>query len=265
MDPAHKERLLASFGAYLDTVGEAPQDAAAPVETEAASREPGAAAAGDAAPDLFTLLAEVATLKNEVKRESRQVKTALDEFRELFDALRDANARAADEQQRRREQEQTAHRRGHKDLLLELLELRDRLAAGHEHAASYRPRGLFGRRRARALAASMAEGLAMNLRRLDETLARRGVHPLPALEQPFDPHRMHAAEVTDDPEIPAGQVVAELRTGFLLDEQVLRTAEVVVNRPGSSSGRQAPPRPSAAAAGPSPPASMPADACSTQP
>ncbi len=39
----------------------------------------------------------------------------------------------------------------------------------------------------------------MNLRRLDETLLRRGVRPLAALGQPFDPHTMHAAELASDP------------------------------------------------------------------
>jgi molecular chaperone GrpE len=77
----------------------------------------------------------------------------------------------------------------------------------------------------------MAEGLAMNLRRLDEILARRGVEPLPALGRAFDPHRMHAAELASDPQRRVGEVLAELRPGFLLDGELLRSAEVVVNRP----------------------------------
>ncbi len=218
MDDAEKDALAARFRAYLDLPP-------APSLWSDAEDQPAAA------PDLFSLLGEVAALKNEVKLESRQLKGALDEFRDLFDALKTAHERLADEQQRRREQDRAAQARERKDLLLELLELRDRLQAGHGGAAGYRPRGLLGRHQARTFATAMAQGLAMNLRRLDETLARRGVQPLPALGRPFDPHRMHAAEVESDPARSAGEVLRELRAGFLLDGELLRPAEVVVNRP----------------------------------
>jgi molecular chaperone GrpE len=221
MDEAAKEALVERFRAYLeDTTG---------------ADEPDDEAGGEGEPDLFTLLAEVAALKNEVKLESRQVKSALEEFRALFDALRESNARLSDEQERRREQERAARRRAQKDLLLELLDLRDRLQAGHDQAERFRP-GWLTARSAGAFVASMAEGLAMNLRRLDENLARRGVRPLPALGQAFDPHTMHAAELASDPQAPEGRVLRELRKGFLHDGRLLRPAEVVVNRPSRHSG-----------------------------
>jgi len=240
VDRATKDALAERFRAYLDQPPAVVGANAGPHgdAQDEQPRAPDAPETPDAppdipkgTPDLFSLLAEVAALKNEVKLESRQVKTALDEFRGLFEALQSANTRLEQEQQRRREQERGARTRERKELLLDLLELRDRLDAGHGSAAGYRPKGLFGRRQARGFAAAMAEGLAMNLRRLDETLARRGVRPLPALGEPFDPHRMHAAELAFDPKIPVGQVIAERRSGFLLDGELLRAAEVVVNRP----------------------------------
>jgi molecular chaperone GrpE len=72
--------------------------------------------------------------------------------------------------------------------------------------------------------------MAMNLRRLDETLARRGLRRLAAVGNPFDPQTMHAAELARDPGRPNGQVVTELRPGWLLHDRLLRAAEVVVNR-----------------------------------
>ncbi|MCF8016775.1 MAG: nucleotide exchange factor GrpE [Chromatiaceae bacterium] len=216
MDSTTKDALAERFRLYLDQ----PPEALVAAEQALAD-----------APDLLSLLAELTALKNEVKVESRQVKTALDEFRGLFETLQSAQSRLEQEQQRRREQERSARARQHKELLLDLLELRDRLHAGHGSAAGYRPKGLFGRRQARRFAAAMAEGLAMNLRRPDETLARRGVRLLSAPGEPFDPHRMHAAELGFDPELPVGQVIAERRPGFLLDDELLRAAEVVVNRP----------------------------------
>jgi molecular chaperone GrpE (heat shock protein) len=41
---------------------------------------------------------------------------------------------------------------------------------------------------------------------------------------------MHAAELAHDPQRPHGEVVAELRSGWLLHGELLRPAEVVVNR-----------------------------------
>jgi molecular chaperone GrpE len=215
MDEAAKEMLVARFRAYLDSAG--------------AELDHGDEAANASVPDLFTLLAEVSTLKNEVKLESRQVKSALEEFRALFNALREAHARLVDEQERRRQQDQVARQQTQKDLLLALVDLRDRLQAGHEQAVRFRPGWLTGRS-ATGFVASMAEGLAMNLRRLDEILARRGVRPLPVLGQTFDPHTMHAAELAHDPESPEGLVVRELRKGFLYGDRLLRVAEVAVNR-----------------------------------
>jgi molecular chaperone GrpE len=222
VDAAMKEALLRRMRLYLDQVE-------VPEQTDAAVA--GLAEENPEAPDLFSLLSELAALKNEVKLEARQVKGALDEFRGVFEALETANRRAEQEQQRRREQARALRAREYQDLLLGLLDLRDRLQAGQGAAADYRPKGLFGRRQARELAASMAEGLAMNLRRLDEILARRGVQPVPALGRLFDPRQMHAAELASDPQRRLGEVLAERRPGFLLDGALLRPAEVIVNRP----------------------------------
>jgi molecular chaperone GrpE len=229
MDEATKEALIDEFRAYLDAVSDRETDAGADTETDT-NTETETDADGQDAPDLFSLLAELAALKNEVKLESRQVKGALDEFRGLFDTLRETGARLADEQERRCEQSRAADREGWKDTLLSLLELRDRLQAGHDQAAGFRPGWLARRGRAAQQVASLAEGMAMNLRRLDETLARRGLRRLAAVGHPFDPQTMHAAELARDPARPNGQVVAELRPGWLLHDQLLRAAEVVVNR-----------------------------------
>ncbi|NEV63959.1 nucleotide exchange factor GrpE [Thiorhodococcus minor] len=223
MDAHLRDQLTASFRDYLDAADDARHSA------------PDA----KATPDLFTLLAEVSALKNEVKLESRQVKTALDEFRGLFELLRDKQAQLDEEQAQRRSAERTREQQAQKDLLLELLEVRDRLEAGQLQARRFKP-GLLGRRKAKPFVASMAEGMVMNLRRLDESLTRRGVSHLPVVGRPFDPHTMHATGVVADPEIPVGQVVEELRKGFLHGDTLLRPAEVVVNRAPAKSRHEKP-------------------------
>ena len=225
MDPATREQLLARFAAYLDAVAE--PAAAEPGESD---RSAGSAGTQTPAPDLFTLLAELAALKNEVKIESRQVKGALDQFRDAFDLVRQAQARLEETELQRLEAAQRNQQTAERDLLLELLELRDRLQAGRDQAHRYSPGWLARRGKADVFVAGMAEGMAMNLQRLDDILARRGVRPLRVLGLRFDPQTMHAAEAGKDPGQADGLVLAELRRGFVQGQRLLRPAEVVVNR-----------------------------------
>ena len=189
----------------------------------------------DEAPDLFTLLAELAALKNEVRIESRQVKAALDEFSAVFDTLR-ANAERLQEQIDRQYERAGAERReGEQALFLELLDLRDRLAAGEEQAGRYAPGWLERRSGAVLFVSGMAEGMALNLRHLDELLARRGVRRLDALHHPFDPHTMRAVETGWDKTRAEGVVLQVTRAGYLREGRVLRLAEVIVNKENKAS------------------------------
>lgn len=213
MDAAAKEQLVDRFRAYLE-----------------ASDTPAAETGEADSPDLHTLLAEQAALKNEVKLESRQIKAALDQFRELFDTLRQTNTRLGEELERQQQWARDQQRETERALLLELLELRDRLRAGHEQARRYRPGFLARRGGAGAFVSGMADGSAMNLARLDDILARRGVSPLSSVGKAFDPHTMHAAEAVQEPGRRDAEVVAELRTGYLQHDRLLRPAEVIVNK-----------------------------------
>lgn len=222
MDLATRERLLERFAAYLDAQP-GPGESDLDPSTQAAGPEP-------QAPDLFTLLAELTALKNEVKLESRQVKGALDQFRDAFDLVRRTQGRLDEGEAERRESDRRAREASERDLLLELLELRDRFQAGYDQARRYDPGWLARLGKADSFVAKMAEGMGMNLGRLDDTLARRGVRPLRALGQRFDPQTMHAAEAGWDSSQADGLVLAERRRGFLQGERLLRPAEVVVNR-----------------------------------
>lgn len=225
MDPATREQLLSRFAAYLDAVTES-----APAEPGDLEQPAGSAGPQTPAPDLFTLLAELAALKNEVKIESRQVKGALDQFRDVFDLVRQAQTRLEETELQRQEAERRNQQTAERDLLLELLELRDRLQSGCDQARRYNPGWLARRGKADAFVAGMVEGMAMNLQRLDDTLARRGVRALRVLGQRFDPQTMHAAEAGQDPAQADGLVLAEVRRGFVQGQRLLRAAEVVVNR-----------------------------------
>jgi len=215
MDPSVRAQLLERFSAYLDGV----DDTAAPAE-----QEPGVA------PDLYTLLSELAGLKNEVKIESRQVKGALEEFRQVCETLRQDNERLGGELERRGEEVRRECDRDERDLLGELVEVRDRLHAGAEQARRYRPSWLARRGGAGEFVAGMAEGLAMSLRRFDDVLARRGVRALDVVGRAFDPQTMQVGELAEDAAHADGEVLGELRRGFRHRDRLLRPAEVVVNK-----------------------------------
>ncbi|PWF47850.1 nucleotide exchange factor GrpE [Massilia glaciei] len=212
LDPDARERLIAQFEACLD------QDGAAD------------APAGEAV-DLRDLLAEVAMLKNEIRLESRQFKGMLDEMRALGESLRGQNERLARELERAREQAAGAAREAGRGPLLDMLDLHDRLRAGVEAGAAHRP-GLLARLApgSARLAASLAEGQALTLQRLDETLARHRVRPLEVLGRPLDPHQMRAVGVEAVAGTADGIVLREARRGFFLDGELLRAAEVIVNK-----------------------------------
>ena len=217
MDTEIKEQLLEQFRAALDTLPEAP-------EADAAGRRT----------DLYSLFAELVALKNEVRLESRQVKTALDEFRAVFETLQASQTQLGGELDRARTAIPEQRRAALKPLLLELVELRDRFEAGLRVLNHYRPtlwvRLLGRRRRERDLLQAVAQGQDISLRRLEQLLNAQQVVALPAEGQPLDPHTMRAAELDQRPDLDNGIVTEELRRGYLWQGELLRLAEVKVNR-----------------------------------
>lgn len=186
MEANRKEDLIARFRAYLER------------DAETQDTDP-------AQPDLYTLLAELAALKNEVKLEARQVKTALDQFREVFETLRQTNDRLEQESVRLREREGLARQETERELLLEVLDIYDRLQAGHDQARRFVPSWLARRSGADAFIQSLADGQDLTLRRIEDLLNRRGVYGL------------------------------ETRRGFSRHNRLLRPAEVVVNKQAKDS------------------------------
>lgn len=79
-------------------------------------------------------------------------------------------------------------------------------------------------------AAGLAQTLELILRKVDNALGENGVSPIEAVGNEFDPSTMSAAGTCEQPHLPNGTVVEELRGGFLLDGRILRSAEVIVNK-----------------------------------
>ncbi|MFO0926830.1 MAG: nucleotide exchange factor GrpE [Gemmataceae bacterium] len=85
------------------------------------------------------------------------------------------------------------------------------------------------RRTAEALDAVIT-GYEMSLERVERALERHGLEPIPAVGEPFDPETMEAVEAVADSGRPAGEVLDEVRRGYLYPGRVFRYAQVRVAR-----------------------------------
>jgi len=233
VDQATKDALLNRFRSYLEGLGDESDEPAHP---------------GDEAADLHSVFVEIAALRNEARAQSRLTKEALDQFRGVFETLRGNGAvleqQLKDAKAREKEQSRVVLR----PFLLDIIDIRDRLAAA---VAATPPqsgqapflRQVFGllasRRQPEAQASDpWREGLAMTLRRLDQALAARGVTPIALVGRPFQPALARAVSVVEDETVADGTVTAELHAGFLFEGEVLRPAEVTVARRAQTADRR---------------------------
>jgi len=75
----------------------------------------------------------------------------------------------------------------------------------------------------------ITSGLDMVQKQLLGILAKYGVEPIAALEQPFDPNFHEAIMQQPSAEHPEGTVVAELGKGYKIHDRVLRPSKVAVS------------------------------------
>ena len=175
----------------------------------------------------------MATLKNEIRLESRQFKSMLEEMRNFGESLRLQNDKLNQELERARAQAAAVKQKAERGLLLDMLDLRDRLQAAADANTAHRP--AFWSRLVPGemlFVASMAQGLGLTLQRLDDMLTAYRVRQLEVLDLALDPHTMRAVGVETVSEKPDGVVLRVARRGFFHEGVLLRAAEVIVNKKG---------------------------------
>ncbi len=212
METHNKSLLLKQFSQYLEAV-----------EIESETEET----------DLYSLYTEMAALRNEVKTEARQFKTALEHFKSGFDVLEQANTKLSKELDTVRLQQEEQHRELTRNFLLDILDIYDRLAAGKNIVENYHPVSSFfnsSHKHDTTFINSMLEGQAMSIRRVLQLMEKHQVVPMQVLSRPLDPHTMIAVEISNNPDLDDGIVIEELRKGFTIQGEVLRLAEVKVNK-----------------------------------
>lgn len=113
--------------------------------------------------------------------------------------------------------------------LLPFLEIRDALERGRNAAAAVARADGWWRRPGVGIE-GIVQGYELALERFDRALNLLGVQRIPTVGHRFDPHTMTAVEARCLPEAEAGAVIEEFLSGFVREGEVIRAAEVVVNR-----------------------------------
>ena len=213
MDAEDKQQLIDEFRACLDDWDE--------VDTEPVDGEPRV--------NLALLFSELSVLRNEVRVEARQFKTALDEMRALTEILGEQNRRLTRDLERAREAEGNAQRQAERGLLLDMLNVRDRIAAAVDVFLAYRakPSSLLARLAAgeTRLAQGLGAGIELTLRRLDDLLVERRVRAIEAIGSRLDPNTMRAVGAESLANSAPGEVLKEVRRGYMRDHELLRPEE----------------------------------------
>jgi molecular chaperone GrpE (heat shock protein) len=83
-------------------------------------------------------------------------------------------------------------------------------------------------RRARGFLESIITGYTMSLQRVERALHQHGLESIPSVGWPFDPERMEVLEAVTDSGRPAGEVLDEVRRGYLWHDRIFRCAQVRV-------------------------------------
>ncbi len=179
--------------------------------------------------DLYTLLMEFTTLRQEIKFQNREQNNTLRMQQSFIDSLKETLKLLKDRTSKLETLEERIRLTSEKKTVLPFLNIRDGLIRGlkaAKAAAAIRrlfvrpPQGIEG----------IVEGYEMALRRFDRALTYVGITPVTALDRPFDPATMRAVGQESDPQKEAGIVIEEQVGGFVRQDEVIQTAEVIVNK-----------------------------------
>lgn len=246
----NKHHILEQFSQFLDEV---PSESTDPGSDTSANTGANTDSQTEDTTDLLSLFQVLYVLKNEVKIESRQVKTALDEFKGVFGVLNDNQSylqRTIDSQQQQLNQQlEQQHQRLLKPLLLALIELSDRLSRSIDAAVVAPPFGGLARlkhtmaqrlwpKTAQKLQ-TIVKGQQITLRQLQSVLATHQVDAIPCIDQPYDPTLMKVVATGSDLNKANNTVLDDQLTGYLWQGRLLRLAEVSVNKHIQNAGRTA--------------------------
>lgn len=178
--------------------------------------------------DLYTVLREFTALRQEIKLQNREqnksVRTLtafMESYQQSEKTLRDTNAQI-------HLLEEKIRLSCEKKLILLFLDVRDALARGLQSGREITMQRRWLRPPPKGFE-SIVEGYEMALRRFDRALNQAGVKPLATVGEPFNPQLMRAVGKSADNTVSQEVVTQEILSGYVRNDEVIRTAEVIVN------------------------------------
>lgn len=79
---------------------------------------------------------------------------------------------------------------------------------------------------------SILKGVSLTQDELTHVFAKFGIIPMADVGKVFDPNYHRVVQEVEDKDKPAGTIVAELQTGYMINGRILREAMVVVTKGG---------------------------------
>lgn len=80
--------------------------------------------------------------------------------------------------------------------------------------------------------AAFIEGVEMTQKELSHVFEKFGIKKISSLDKVFDPNFERVVQEVEDPQKPAGTVIAELQSAYTLNDRILREAMVIVTKGG---------------------------------
>lgn len=172
--------------------------------------------AGDASADKLTiemLANELQSLKDEFESRSKELEEAKDRHLRVQAEMDNFRRRSLKEKQE-------SLRYGQQNLVKDLLGVVDNLQRAIEHAEENGDADLQG----------LLQGVELVNRELLATLGKHGVNLIEAHERQFDPAFHEAMGQVENDTVPTNTVVAELQTGYMLHDRLIRPSRVMVSK-----------------------------------
>jgi molecular chaperone GrpE (heat shock protein) len=183
--------------------------------------------------DLYTLLSEFSSLRQEIKLQNREQHKAiqtlsetLNEYENTARLFRERTKDIALLEERIRTRSVQA---SEKSTVMPFLDMRDALVRGYNACKQMNENSSILRPSPKGIE-SIIEGYEMAIRRFDRALASVDIKPMECIGKPFDSKTMRAVGTKTINDHADGIVVEEMLTGFIRKQEVIRLAEVTVNK-----------------------------------
>lgn len=209
-----KKGLESDFKAWLDELDELPE-----IELL------------DETPDIYSFYEELTSITNEMRKGNRKNSESLSHFNSNVNEFIDCINNIKDSLTISESSKVSQSTSGLKDIILSVVEILERMTRMQHAIAAPQKRGIFGYGNNRNdTFGNIKKGISILVSHLESLLKKEGVNRIKTIGCEFDPARMIAVEAEMVNEVPANFVAAEISPGYLLNENVLKFAEVKVSK-----------------------------------